>query len=121
MWLDDYPNARALESGAECIKALGHRERLKILCCLLDGERCVGELEQRIALHQPNLSQHLTVLRRTGLVETRRDSKRIYYRIQNPHVVCIMHELLLLAGDCRPVFADTLHEIAEEHVKDRRR
>jgi ArsR family transcriptional regulator len=53
-----------------------------MILCLLDGqERSVSELEERLGLRQPTLSQQLAKLRAEGLVETRRSGKFIYYRL----------------------------------------
>lgn len=61
------------------LKALANDNRLVILCSLLEGEKNVGELEQILGIRQPTLSQQLARLRNDNLVETRRDSRQIYY------------------------------------------
>lgn len=61
------------------LKALANDNRLVILCSLADGEKNVGELEQILGIRQPTLSQQLARLRSDELVETRRDSRQIYY------------------------------------------
>ena len=61
------------------LKALANDNRLVILCSLADGEKNVGELEQILGIRQPTLSQQLARLRSDDLVETRRDSRQIYY------------------------------------------
>ena len=66
---------------ASLLKAVGNQSRLMVLCALADGELCVGELLERVALSQSALSQHLAVLRREGLVETRREAQQIYYSL----------------------------------------
>ncbi|HET9148276.1 MAG TPA: sulfite-sensing transcriptional repressor BigR [Acetobacteraceae bacterium] len=63
------------------LKTLAHPARLMIVCTLIEGERSVGELEEAIDVHQPTLSQQLTVLRGAGIVRTRRASKQIFYRL----------------------------------------
>jgi len=68
---------------AAILKLLSNHYRLMILCCLADGELTVGELNMQVDLSQSALSQHLTKLRASGLVETRRESQTIYYRIEN--------------------------------------
>ena len=55
--------------------------RLMIVCTLVEGEFSVSELEEKLDIHQPHLSQYLTVLRNSGIVETRRDGKQIFYRL----------------------------------------
>lgn len=69
------------EAAAALLRALAHPGRLQLLCALVAGECCVGELAQATGLAQPSLSQQLGVLRGEGLVETRRDGRRIHYAI----------------------------------------
>lgn len=66
---------------ANLLKTLSHPARLMIVCTLVEGEYSVGELEEKVGIHQPHLSQHLTVLRSSGIVETRREGKQIFYRL----------------------------------------
>ena len=64
---------------ARLLKALANDHRLMILCLLVGGEKSVGEINERVALSQPALSQHLALLREDGLVTTRREAQSIYY------------------------------------------
>lgn len=66
---------------AKLLKTLAHPARLMLACTLVEGEFSVGALEERLDIHQPSLSQQLTVLRDAGLVETRRESRQIFYRL----------------------------------------
>ncbi len=66
---------------AEHLKTLAHPVRLMLVCTLVQGEYSVGQLEEELDVHQPTLSQQLTVLREAGIVETRRDGKQIFYRL----------------------------------------
>ena len=75
---------------AQLLKALGNEQRLLILCHLLDGELSVGELNQRVALSQSALSQHLALLRELGLVATRRAAQNIFYSLPDGPVVRVM-------------------------------
>lgn len=72
---------------ATLLRALANPTRLMLLCSLVEGERSVGELNQRIAMSQSALSQHLARLREEKLVATRRQSQTIYYRIADPMVL----------------------------------
>ncbi len=65
------------------LKALANEHRLLVLCQLIEGEKSVGELEARLGLRQPHLSQHLARLRRDELVRTRRDSRTIFYSLES--------------------------------------
>jgi DNA-binding transcriptional ArsR family regulator len=66
---------------AALLRTLSHPARLMIVCALIEGEYSVGQLEAELDLHQPSLSQQLTVLREAGIVETRREAKQIFYRL----------------------------------------
>lgn len=66
---------------ARLLKAMANENRLMVLCTLADGELSVGEINELVDLSQSALSQHLAVLRREGLVNTRRESQTIYYSI----------------------------------------
>jgi len=72
--------ARAGEA-ATLLKTLAHPVRLMLACTLAEGEFSVGELEEKLDIRQPSLSQQLGVLREAGIVETRRDGKQIFYRL----------------------------------------
>src|SRR5690606_31822337 len=63
------------------LKALSNENRLLILCTLAGGELSVNELNERIGMSQSGLSQQLGLLRREGLVQTRRQSQTIYYSL----------------------------------------
>lgn len=72
------------------LKVLANEDRLLLLCQLSQGERCVGELEAALGIHQPTLSQQLGVLRNEGLVNTRRQGKHIFYSVANPATLEIL-------------------------------
>ena len=65
----------------ELLKAMANRHRLVILCQLIDAERSVGELAGILELRDANVSQHLALLRKDGLVTTRREGQTIWYAI----------------------------------------
>ena len=75
---------------ARLLKALANEQRLHILCHLLDGPLSVGELNQRLELSQSALSQHLALLRESGLVDTRREAQTIYYSLPDGPVIRVM-------------------------------
>ena len=69
------------DAASRMLRTLGNDNRLMILCLLAQGERSVGQLNERLPLSQSALSQHLAVLRHEGLVDTRRDAQSIYYTL----------------------------------------
>jgi DNA-binding transcriptional ArsR family regulator len=75
------------------LKGLANESRLMIMCVLSEGEVSVGQLNQRIKLSQSALSQHLAVLRDQELVQTRRESQTIFYRLADTAAMSII-ELL---------------------------
>src|SRR4029079_16310254 len=66
---------------AEVAKALGHAHRVELIEQLAQGPRSVEALAELVGLTVANASQHLQQLRRAGLVSTRRDGKRVVYRL----------------------------------------
>ena len=70
-------------------KALSDAGRLLLLATLQRGEKSVGELAEAVGRSQPNVSQHLASLLRSGIVETRRQGNRAFYRIADPTVLRI--------------------------------
>lgn len=66
---------------AALLKTLAHPARLMLVCTLVEGEFSVSELEEKLGIHQPNLSQQLNVLKDAEIVETRREGKQIFYRL----------------------------------------
>ena len=75
------------------LKVLANPERLLLLCQLSQGELSVGELEERLDIHQPTLSQQLGVLRTEGVVNTRRDGKRVFYSVADAKVMQLLEVL----------------------------
>ncbi len=82
-----------INSVADRLKILSNPDRLKILCILKDGEIHVQNIEQLTAIQQPTLSQQLTLLRKSQLVQIRREGKQIYYSIQDQRVLDLMQKL----------------------------
>ena len=70
----------------EMLKALANRHRLIILCQLIEGERPVGDLAKFLGLRDSTVSQHLALLRKDGLVETRREGQTIWYSLASEPV-----------------------------------
>ena len=73
-----------------------------LLCQLSNGELCVSDLEERLDIHQPTLSQQLGVLRNEGLVATRREGKNIFYSISDERVLKVlrtMYEVFCPTGE----------------------
>ena len=79
-----------LRSTSAILKVLGNQYRLQIVWLLLYGEKNVSDLNRSVHVSQPALSQHLSKLRREGVLGARRDQRQIFYYISNPHVVRLL-------------------------------
>ncbi len=69
------------------IKAIAHPLRLKILCVLGDKEISVQDIVADVGTSQSNISQHLAILRDKGVLSTRKDANRVFYRIGDPRTI----------------------------------
>ena len=93
----DNPKKALLEQFAAVAKALGHAHRLELLEFVAQGERSVDSLAERTGLTIANASQHLHQLRRAGLVTSRREGKRVIYRISDDSVISLLGSLRHIA------------------------
>lgn len=84
---------RSISKAASLLKAIGNYERLMILCQLVDGEVCVGDLSKLSSLSQSAFSQHLGLLRKNKLVKINKISQTIYYSIADQSVLKILNVL----------------------------
>ena len=75
------------------LKAMASHNRLLLLCQLIPGERSVGDLAQARGVAQCVVSQHLSLLRRDGVVRGRSEAQSIYYRISDLRVQALMQTL----------------------------
>lgn len=80
------------------LKALAHPLRLRILRALGAGELNVGDIEMATGIGQPALSQQLGVLRKSGLVGTRKDAKLVFYRIAGDRLAGVSAHITDLSG-----------------------
>ena len=69
---------------AEILKTMASPRRLEILHRLAAGPCAVGPLADELGISQPNVSQHLAILRTAGLVEAERDGREVRYRLSDP-------------------------------------
>jgi ArsR family transcriptional regulator, arsenate/arsenite/antimonite-responsive transcriptional repressor len=73
-----------MDTLADFFKSLADPTRLRILCCLRGGERCVCDLMAALDMPQSTISRHLATLRHAGLVSGRRGGKWMYYQLNTP-------------------------------------
>jgi DNA-binding transcriptional ArsR family regulator len=100
MKFDPDQMAVAADQASELLRSLGNRHRLLILCQLTDHEQSVGDLAAFLNLRDSNVSQHLSLLRRDGLVQARRDGQTIWYSIASTPARRVLETLFELF--CNP-------------------
>jgi DNA-binding transcriptional ArsR family regulator len=83
----------------EALKALAHPLRWRVLSALATGERNVGEIEAATGIGQPGLSQQLGVLRKAGLVTTRKEAKLVFYAIADKQIEGTVARIGALGSD----------------------
>ena len=90
-----------IDRAAHSIKAMAHPLRLKILCSLGPNEVSVQDIVEMVGTSQSNISQHLAILRDKGILASRKDANRVYYRVSDSRT-------LRLIGMMRDVFCSTV-------------
>lgn len=75
---------------AELLKALAHPTRLQILDILKNGEKCVCVIVPELQMEQSNVSRHLNVLKKEGLLTSRKEGLKVFYRVSNPRVFVLI-------------------------------
>ncbi len=103
-WVTPDVRGRPLsEAKAELFRALANPARIRVLEVLVDHERSVSELQPLVGIESSHLSQQLGILRRAGLVSSRKDGSSVLYSIRHPATI----ELLAVA---RRLLIDSLSE-----------
>ena len=87
------PSVPLSEAKAELFKAMAHPARIRSLEILVEGERTVSDLQPLVGIEMSHLSQQLGVLRRAGLVSTRKEGSSVVYAIKDP----MLFELMAVA------------------------
>jgi len=86
-----------IERASRSLKAMSHPLRLKILCTLGETEVSVQDIVEHVGTSQSNISQHLAILRDKGILTSRKDANRVYYKVGDART-------LRLIGMMRDVF-----------------
>lgn len=79
-----------MENAAQCLKTVAHPCRLRMIEMLLVRERTVGELADRCEIQSHVASEHLRLMKDRGLLDSRRDGRKVFYRIAEPGLEGIM-------------------------------
>lgn len=82
-----------IEQAARALKAISHPLRLKILCVVGDEEACVQEIVGAVGTSQSNISQHLAILRDKGVLVTRKEANRVYYRVGDMRILQLISNM----------------------------
>jgi DNA-binding transcriptional ArsR family regulator len=101
---DSMMQEKATEA-AEFMRLFSTPSRLMLLCHIAEKERSVGEIQEGLDFKQPALSQHLAELRQAGVVQTRRESRQIYYSIADGRVRVVMDMLMQMFCGASPSLA----------------
>ncbi len=91
-----------IEQASRSLKAMSHPLRLKILCVLGEREISVQDIVDNVGTSQSNISQHLAILRDKGILASRKDANRVYYRVGDDRT-------LKLIDMMQQVFCSTRH------------
>ncbi len=81
------------EENARLLKALAHPTRLHIVTLIREQQPCVKIMEGILGVSQPNLSQHLSLLRNIGAVEAEREGNQVCYKIKNQTILKLLDAL----------------------------
>ena len=79
--------AENIEQAAVAMQAMSHPLRIKILCLLSSGEMMVQEITDAVGSTQSNISQHLGILRACGMINSRKDATKVFYRIEDARIL----------------------------------
>jgi DNA-binding transcriptional ArsR family regulator len=90
-----------IDRASRSLKAMSHPLRLKILCTLGDKEISVQDIVDQVGTSQSNISQHLAILRDKGILDSRKDANRVYYRVGDSRtlrLIDMMREVFCSTG-----------------------
>ncbi|KAB8182678.1 metalloregulator ArsR/SmtB family transcription factor [Nonomuraea phyllanthi] len=93
----EQPTPAQVAAAVDAFRMLSDGTRLRLMWLLSSGERDVNSLAEAVGAARPSVSQHLAKLRLAGLVDTRRDGRRVLYRARDSHVRAIIAEALFHA------------------------
>jgi len=103
---------------ADFLKSMAHPVRVEVLKMLAPGERCVCELVENMDVEQSNLSQHLAVMKRQGLIEARKEGTKVLYRVSDPSVLAVLQSVEAALGAQLSRSQDILRFLRQRGEKD---
>jgi len=90
-----------IDRASRSLKAMSHPLRLKILCTLSDKEVSVQDIVDQVGTSQSNISQHLAILRDKGILNSRKDANRVYYKVGDSRtlkLICMMRDVFCVSA-----------------------
>ena len=93
-----------IDRASRSLKAMSHPLRLKILCTLGEQEVSVQDIVENVGTSQSNISQHLAILRDKGILASRKDANRVYYRVSDSRtlrLISMMREVFCTMNSLR--------------------
>jgi DNA-binding transcriptional ArsR family regulator len=105
---------------AEFFRALGHPTRVRVLELLKGGEMTVGDLQADLGIDSSGASQHLSAMRRQGILEARKEGTSVYYKVRDPRVFQILESARQVIGSHLEEANALLGELGEQAPKSGR-
>jgi ArsR family transcriptional regulator, zinc-responsive transcriptional repressor len=88
--LRKFTDLESLKQAAECLKALAHPHRLRMIQMLLQGRFTVGELAEACAIPSHMASEHLRLMQRCGFLTSEKEGRKAFYLVAEPHLANIL-------------------------------
>ena len=85
-----------IDRASRSIKAMSHPLRLKILCILGDSEFSVQDIVDTVGTSQSNISQHLGILKDKGVLETRKEANKVFYRVSDERTLKLLEMIFII-------------------------
>lgn len=92
-----------IDRASRSLKAMSHPLRLKILCTLQDQEISVQDIVDNVGTSQSNISQHLAILRDKGILTSRKDANRVFYRVGDARTLRLIGMMQEVFCSQRPI------------------
>ncbi|MCZ8378499.1 metalloregulator ArsR/SmtB family transcription factor [Mycobacterium sp. CPCC 205372] len=97
--MPDLPAREVLETAGELLRALAAPVRIAIVLQLQQSQRCVHELVDALGVPQPLVSQHLRILKQSGVVASERSGREVLYRLVDHHLAHIVVDAVAHAAE----------------------
>jgi ArsR family transcriptional regulator len=102
---------------AEFFRTLGHPARVRALELLKDGEMTVGDLQAKLGIDSSGASQHLSAMRRQGILEARKEGTSVFYKVRDPRIFQMLESARQVIGSHLEEANALLGELGEPESK----